>query len=207
MIDPEKISAYPLTWPDGWKRTSHGFRKSGNFSRQGRRIGIPDAVDRVVLELERMHPGISRDDIVISTNRKLRLNGRIDAASSEPGDVGVAVYWQTVHGSRVIAIDTYDRIADNLAAIGNTLDAMRAIKRHGSAEILDRVFTGFAALPAPAGRPWHHVFKVPANAETEHVREAYRFARSACHPDKGGTDAAMAEVNAAWAQFKRARGL
>jgi hypothetical protein len=58
-----------------------------------------------------------------------------------------------------MAIDQYDRVEHNLAAIAATLDAMRAIKRHGGAEILDRAFTGFTALPAPmaGGKPWRQV--------------------------------------------------
>ncbi|KVD37855.1 hypothetical protein WJ41_22830 [Burkholderia ubonensis] len=62
---------------------------------------------------------------------------------------GVAVYWETRAGARrVMAIDQYTRVADNLAAVAATLDAMRAIERHGGARILERAFTGFAALAA-----------------------------------------------------------
>ena len=111
-------------------------------------------------------------------------------------------------GVDAIAIDTYLTAADNLAAIAATLDAMRSIERHGGAEILDRAFTGFAALPAPdAARPWHVVLGVAAHEATDAVRMAYRRAASAAHPDKGGSDARMAEVNAAWSAFQVERGL
>jgi len=47
-----------------------------------------------------------------------------------------------------MAIDIYDTVAGNLAAVAATLDAMRAIERHGGAQILKRAFQGFKALPS-----------------------------------------------------------
>lgn len=204
----DKIRGYPLQWPVGWKRSATP-RRTGKFLAYDKRITIAAAIDRVVTELQRQNPSLHEDDIVISTNRPRRLNGNIDAAAPEPGDVGVAVYWQYKRQSRVIAIDTYDRIADNIAAVGNTLDAMRAIERHGGAVVLERVYTGLTALPAPAGgRPWPEVLNCDAHASNIAVRHAYRVASSAAHPDKsGGGHERMAEVNAAFADFKRERGL
>ena len=76
-------------------------------------------------------------DSIISTNLKLRLDGLPRSDQKEPDDPGVAVYWQRLSKpKKVMAIDLYDRIADNLAAIGATLNAMRAIERHGGALIL-----------------------------------------------------------------------
>jgi hypothetical protein len=158
------------------------------------------------LELNRM--GISRerasDDVVISTNLRLRLDGLPISSQAEPRDPGVAVYWrETLGGRKVMAIDIYDRVADNLAAVAATLDAMRAIERHGGAAILERAFTGFTALPAPiiAGmkRPWRDVLGFPADMtpRAELVNERYRSRASQAHPDKGGTNAEMAELNTA----------
>ena len=105
-----------------------------------------------------------------------------------------------------MAIDQYDRVADNLAAIAATLEAMRAIERHGGAQILERAFTGFTALPAPDHqRPWREVLGIPALPENEaQAREviegAYRRLRSRYHPDKGGDAAAFSAVQAAYEQ-------
>jgi hypothetical protein len=101
-----------------------------------------------------------------------------------------------------MAIDIYDRVADNLAAVAATLDAMRAIERHGGAAILERAFTGFTALPAPivAGmkRPWRDVLQLGPKPPLHDVHGAYRRLASAHHPDReGGSDAKMAELNAA----------
>ena len=112
----------------------------------------------------------------------------------------MAVYWQETSGKRrVIAIDRYSRVADNLAAIAATLDAMRAISRHGGARILERAFTGFTALPAPgAAREWWEVLGVDKGATPEAIKAAYRSLASQHHPDKGGDAARMAEINEAY---------
>lgn len=67
---------------------------------------------------------------------------------------------------------------------------------------------GFVALPAPtkepAARHWRDVLGVPNTVQTEQtLKDAYRRAASAAHPDKGGTSEAMAAVNAAYAQAKQ----
>ncbi len=100
-----------------------------------------------------------------------------------------------------MAIDLYTQAEQNIAALAATIDAMRAIERHGGAAILDRAFTGFTALPAPivAGmaRPWWEVLGVPRDANRDQINTAYRRLASEAHPDKGGTAERMAEVNRA----------
>ena len=100
-----------------------------------------------------------------------------------------------------MAIDRYDTVAGNLGAIAATLEAMRAIERHGGAEILDRAFTGFVALAAPA-RSWRDVLDVPAQGPVAYqlarARSHYRASVSANHPDRGGDVDKMAALNAAW---------
>lgn len=104
-----------------------------------------------------------------------------------------------------MAIDAYTRVADNLGAIAATLEAMRAIERHGGAQILERAFAGFDALPAPKTH-WD-VLGVKPGASKEEVQRAWRMKAAAHHPDReGGSQAAMAEVNAARdAALKEAR--
>jgi DnaJ-domain-containing protein 1 len=101
----------------------------------------------------------------------------------------------------VMAIDQYYRVEENLAAIAATLDAMRAIERHGGAQILDRAFTGFTALPAPAAaRSWREVFGFTPHAQPDRaaLRNRYRILAGERHPDRaGGSDAAMSELNVA----------
>lgn len=204
------IAAYPLQWPEGWPRTSHYARIPGRFStrRNSRTMAqdltVADGVERVLDELSRF--GIGREDIVISTNLKTRLDGLPRSDQKAPHDPGAAVYWETRKGQRkVMAIDQYLKVADNLAAIAATLDAMRAIERHGGAQILDRAFTGFTALPAPgAVRHWREVLGVgPLERDMAVIRLAFKRAASSAHPDKGGSHQAMTDLNAALAAAEK----
>lgn len=208
------IDAYPLEWPAGWPRTPAARQRYAKFgSKKGAAtrvtdITIAEATQRVLGELSRM--GIDRQDVVISTNLTLRLDGLPRSGQAAPRDAGAAVYWQTSKGDRrVMAIDQYYRVEENLAAIAATLDAMRAIERHGGARVLERAFTGFTALPAPAAhRPWREVFGFPAGAHVgiPELRTNYRRLASARHPDRGGSDAAMSELNVALAEAEQEIG-
>ena len=192
------ISASPLTWPEGWPRTVDWKRVHGKFSARGKQLSVAEAVGRVRDELKRM--GLKDDDIIVSTNLRLRLDGLPRSDQPEPRDSGAAVYWETKKGNKVMAIDRYARVADNLAAIAATLDAMRAIERHGGAEILDRAFTGFSALPAPsASTSWRDVLGFPPGSPISEplITDAFRRAAAKAHPDRGGTTADMQAVNAA----------
>lgn len=211
------ITAYPLVWPAGWPRTPAASLKAGRFGTVKKRPGvawhthaeltIAEATQRVLDELSRM--GIDRQDVVISTNLQLRLDGLPRSGQAAPRDAGAAVYWETRRGERrVMAIDQYSRVEQNLAAIAATLDSMRSIERHGGAQILDRAFTGFAALPAPsAARPWREVMTFGESTPTrEQLRQRYRHLASVRHPDRGGSDAAMSELNVALRQAEEELG-
>lgn len=194
------IPAYPLQWPAGWKRTESSQRTAARFGKAsrhssmngwsaGRALTIAEAVDRLCAELSRMR--VHDDDLVINSDLKLRLDGLPMSNQREPDDPGVVVYWrdgtQDSGPMRCMAIDRYDRVADNLAAIAATLDAMRAIERHGGAEILNRAFTGFMALPgAGATTHWRDVLDVPPDATRQQIDASYRRLRSLHHPDRGG---------------------
>jgi hypothetical protein len=204
----QSIQAYPLQWPVGWKRTTarshakfHGTTSkwvattpgNGYTRRDKRDLTINEGIQRVRGELGRM--GVPDHDIVISTNLPLRLDGLPRGDARNPDDPGAAVYWRKGKDMRCMAIDEYFRVADNLAAIAATLEAMRAIERHGGAAILDRAFTGFTALPSP--EQWFQVLGVPATATREQITAAHRRLAMEHHPDRGGTAEQMARINQA----------
>jgi hypothetical protein len=203
MID----ESYPLTWPPGWRRCAERTRakfvgKAGKWSKdaagqnhfeQRRELTIEQARVRVMAELKRF--GVGDWNIIISSNLKLREDGFPKSGQAQPIDPGVAVYWKRAGKQACMAIDRYDRVQDNLAGIAATLEAMRAIERHGGAEILDRAFTGFTALAAPE-QPFQ-VLGVGANASKEEIERAYRLLALKHHPDRGGDAAMMARINAA----------
>lgn len=205
------INNYPLSWPAGWPRSKPSSRKHGQFKSGSSRIGIGMATGRILMELKRL--GVSRDDIVISTNVQVRLDG-LPRSDKEPLDPGAAVYWVQRGGrweeggnrfvktekKNVMAIDAYTKLADNLAAIAATLEAMRAIERHGGAQILERAFSGFTALPAPSV-PWRTVLGIPPDlyVNRDDLDLAYKRARSAAHPDRhGGSGEAYNQVERAY---------
>jgi hypothetical protein len=205
------IQAYPLQWPAGWRRTESFRRERAKFSKgksswepngtggtnwvSGKKeLTVADGVARVLGELGRMN--VSRDDVVISTNVPTRLDGLPRGDARVPQDPGVAVYWRKKNETRCMAIDRYDRVQDNLAAIAATLEAMRAIERHGGASILDRAFQGFTALPSPEA--WWHVLGLSGpNVSREAIEDAHSRLIMKHHPDRGGDTERASAINRA----------
>lgn len=151
-------------------------------------------------ELQRL--GVHQDDVIVSTNLQTRLDGLPRSNQGRPGDPGVCVYWQKSpkEPMRCMAVDRYNEVQDNLAAVAATLEAMRSIERHGGAAILDRAFTGFAALPAPVSgqRDWWTVLGLQPDASVDSIRSAHRALAAKVHPDRqGGSQELMAQINTA----------
>lgn len=197
----ETRSAYPLEWPAGWHRMPAARRTNGKFNKKEMQyrdgqpsrnktkdLSIIDAVQRLLETLELM--GIDRQDAVISTNVRLRLDGLPRSGEAAPNDPGVAVYWRDRapgKPTRCMAIDRYTTVADNIAAVAATLDAMRAIERHGGAEVLDRAFSGFLALPEKASQPWRDVLGIHGPVVSrDTVLAKSRDLLLANNPDQGG---------------------
>lgn len=187
--------AYPLQWPQGWKRAKS--RAWGQFKADGSKITIHRAIARIVGELGRMK--ISADDVVISTNVPVGLSGLPRADAPKPSDPGAAVYWMPPQQKtmRCIAIDRYNEVADNLAGIAATLEAMRAVERHGGAEVLERQFLGFAALPEKASTPWRDILGIGGTVNLDIVEERFRALVKIHHPDKGGDENKFREIQQA----------
>jgi len=191
---------YPLCWPEGWKRcstrTSARFGRDESYSNSGgttwkrrKELTIADGVDRVYAELARM--GVGDWNVIVSTNVEPTLRGTPRSTNEKIKDPGVAVYWRDrKERKKCMAVDRYDRVADNLAAIAATLDAMRAIERHGGAEILERTFLGFAQLPERSGKNWRDVlgFSEDANPTLDEINDKFRELAKTLHPDTSGGD-------------------
>jgi hypothetical protein len=183
------IDAYPLSWPDGWKRA----RVPRLESRY--KVGFVQARHEVLRALDLMRAR----EIVVSTNVPLRRDGLPLASFSEPNDPGVAVYW-TQGQPRVIACDYWRTVRENLRAIGIALEAIRSIDRSGATQILARAFVGFTALPSstsPPPRTWREVLGLSGRPNRELVDAAYRRHAARAHPDAGGSHEQMVEVNRA----------
>lgn len=180
--------AYPLYWPEGWKRST--YRERSKF-----KTGFGAARQFLIWELERM--GASNS--IISTNIPLRNDGLPRSGMSpDGGDNGVAVYFKRKGKDMVFACDKFDRAYDNIYAIGKTIEAMRGIERWGASDMMERAFSGFKALNSEnAGESWWSILGCDASATRPEIDHAYNTKLRQCHPDAGGSHEAMTKLNIA----------
>lgn len=196
-------AAFPLQWPVARPRKSAGARRIGKFNKKSsngrsletKAITVADALGRLQEELDR----IGARYPVVSTNIETRLDGLPRSGQSEPADPGVALYFDLAGKPHCMPCDTYDKVAQNIAAIAAHIEATRAIERHGVSSVAE-MFAGFTALPGPdTKRPWRQVLMLvnEPHPTREQVERNFKLKARRCHPDHGGSNAAMAELNAA----------
>ena len=219
------IDAYPLQWPTGVPRTPAHERQRARFSKRSTSTSQygdrtftstsnkPLTLTQALQRLGGAIGGYTRtghewvidpDDVVVSTNLKVRLDGLPRSGQRTPDDPGVAVYF-TMHGEqRCIPCDKWDRIEDNIAGIAGALDALRSVERWVNDSHVRAAFTGFAALPAPgASEHWRDVLGLKNGAGADAVRARYRELAMTAHPDRGGSESAMVRLNRARAEALR----
>lgn len=199
------ITPYPLQWPANRKRTRAQERKTGKFHGMRWREGyggsykakadltVTEALKRLQEELDK----IGARYPVVSTNLETRLDGLPRSGQRAPNDPGVAVYFQLAGDPVCMPCDTYTLVEHNIAAVAAHIEATRAIERHGVASVKE-MFSGFVAIPAqPWQRAWWAVLELQASATTAQINDAYRRLARKHHPDNGGSNEAMAELNVA----------
>jgi hypothetical protein len=190
-MNPPPPTAYPLHWPAGWPRTDQFRREKGRFQST-----LASALNFLKDEIRLM----GGTDTVLSSNYTL--------GCEHPKDPGVVAYFVWNKQRLAIPCDRWATVEANVKAIALTVEAMRGMERWGAKHMIEAMFTGFKALPAPnAGQPWSKVFGLSPQATTEEVRIAYKLLAQIAHPDKGGSTERMAEINAAMAEFRKERGL
>lgn len=181
-------TAFPLCWPSGWKRTS--YRERSRFKVSGARPR-----DELFRELDRL----GANNIILSTNIKLRLDGIPYSNLAQPLDPGVAVYFQHKKKPMVFACDAWRSVEENIWSICKTIEAIRGIERWGASDMLERAFSGFQSLPAPLViETWWSVLGVKATASAQECREARTRLARKHHPDVGGSAPMMAKINRAF---------
>lgn len=185
---PHGVAPYPLYWPLQYPRTS--ARGAARFQ-----VDFASARAELLGELRRL----GATDIVLSTNVPLRRDSLPVAVDREPDDPGVAVYFRRKGRDLALACDKFSKVRWNLRAVGATIEALRSIERHGTTELLDQAFSGFARLPpAPS---WREILGIPPGPVTaDEIRARVRELARSVHPDVGGDPAQMAEINAACAE-------
>jgi hypothetical protein len=195
-------NAFPLRWPPGQPRTLKPRRASF-------KITAGDARKDLLYELYKL----GARGVVLSTNVPLRRDG-LPYADGDPADAGVAVYFELPDDRGVmveheIACDAWDRVKDNMRAIGLTVQAIRGVERWGSTSLMRRVFSAFRMLPAAGNgaRPWREVLHAShPGLSLADVKGIYRRLAAEIHPDRGGAHEQMAELNAAMVAAERELG-
>ena len=179
--------AYPLQWPAGWTRTSPGRRERGAF-----KTTFAKARDELMSEISRMGGRLP----VLSSNLALRRDGLPYANQTRIDDPGIAVYFEHKGKPMCFACDRYSSIEGNTQAIRLTIAALRGIERWGASDMMERAFTGFAALEAPA-TGWRSVL------DATDPEGSYRRLRAAAHPDRGGDADQFQRVQRAWDDYQK----
>lgn len=192
--------AFPLYWPEGWPRRSSGARKSDRAFAQNGELTIDRARRSLTDELRRLGAA----NVVISSNLHLRQDGHpLGKQPKMLGDPGVAVYFMFKGRSMVMARDAYKSVAGNIRSLALAIEAMRQLERHGGSTMMERAFQGFAAIAPPDWKkPWREVFGVTPDWRGD-LTALYREKAKNRHPDSGGSDTLMAELNVAYAEAKK----
>lgn len=189
--------AYPLKWPDGWKRTPEGKRKNS--------AAFLVTPDRAVNELFETLVKLGAKSIVMSSHLQVGARGQLllGNARQKLPDPGVAVYFGRGEKQFVLAQDAFDTALGNCRSIGIALEALRTLERHGGAHLAERAFGGFAALPPPE-KPfdWKEELqlvglKAPPLIELAAAEASYKALAKSAHPDAGGSPERMARLNRA----------
>lgn len=186
--------AYPLEWPEGWPRTPGHRRTSSRFSKN---LGFNQ-----IRELQNELRLLGGRNVVVSSNVPIRQDGLPYASELKRryDDPGVAVYFMLKGKQLSMARDKYYTPWENIRSLVLTIDGLRSMERHGGSTMMDRAFSGFTALPKPGGADWWEVLQVPRTASRATIEAKFRELARERHPDHGGSDDQMAELNRARAQ-------
>ena len=219
---------YPLAWPPGMARTDAGQRHPAKFSRRGTKtlrradgtvhqytttgqVTLANATKRVSEELARFTRAgrawrIDPDEVVITTNLQVRLDGRPRANQRAPDDPGVCVYFDLDREPYGMPCDKWTRLEDNLAAVAAHLGAMRGMERWGVGSTRQHMGGFRLSLPNPdKPKSWRDVLGIREDQPVTlaDVDPVYRNLAHLRHPDRGGDAGDMAELNAARDQARK----
>lgn len=88
----------------------------------------------------------------------------------------------------------FDHPACNIWAAARCVENLRLIRRYCGDAIANQAASAFAALPSPEKR-WFEILGCREDDKPTIVKAHYVVAARANHPDAGGSDSAMAEIN------------
>jgi hypothetical protein len=195
----EIYEAYPLTWPDAYKRTPANKRINSRFDQ---------TMDKAQRFLREEISRLGGRELIVSTNIPVRRDGGLfaDWMKRKIEDPGVAIYFKYKDKDISMCCDQYNRVWENIYALGKGIEALRGMERWGVSDFLERAFTGFAALPAPgeiihANGIWE-ALGLPVRPDSKDIVEAaYKAKAKQLHPDRhGGSHEAFTHLQQAYKQ-------
>ncbi len=207
---------------DHWPRTPTRERTRARFSDDyGKTLAL---LDRELRQLK------ARDVVVLAdcAASDLRRDGSL-RAGCRLRSPGIVLCFTGKHGPVRMPCDRYDDWRDNLRAIAVSLEALRAVDRHGVTTSGEQ-YRGWSALPPAIEMPTSEFTSAEDAAEflmrtawgerdrwqcmvvdvvslVECLALVYRDAARKAHPDQGGSNELMAKVNRAKEFFARAGGV
>lgn len=174
--------AYPLQWPTGYNRTPSYKKIDSRFkqSMDGSQRFLRDEISR-----------LGGSELIVSTNLRLRQDGGIYADDLRKliPDPGVAIYFKYKKKDISMCCDQYNRVWENIYALGKGVEALRGMERWGVSDFLERAFTGFAALPDSSIAVIDIWLILGLNIKPDSKQEvidAYKTKVKECHPDVPG---------------------
>jgi hypothetical protein len=174
-------------WPQ--EPTPHYRQKKATF-----RVAYEKLLRELTHELSML--GVRKAYIQVDvTDRDIRQDGHL-RSDSKPNTARVIVSAETKHGPISLPCDTYRHWKDNLRAISLSLEALRAVDRHGVTKRGEQ-YRGLKQLSAGTGPlnseeaarflSQHSTTPPSAILQSQDLYErARRDAALKLHPDKGG---------------------
>lgn len=163
-----------------------------------------DTLDKLDRELWHLGPASRNADAVLQIamrEQDFRLDG-MPCANSAPEHPGVILNVESTKGALSFPCDRFTRWQDNLRAIALGLEGLRRLDRYGITAGSQQ-YTGWRQLdsgPAPSStadaEATLRLFG-GRKADGETVRDVYRRAVKATHPDRGGRREDFERVQAA----------
>lgn len=119
---------------------------------------------------------------------------RLENKTLTQAERAVTIRWTPRNGAQeiVLAMDTQRDVANNLRVLYLAIEAMRLNEKRGIDNLIRAAY-----MQLPGGSDHWDTLGLQRGASADEVTRRYRQLAQDAHPDRGGSDAAMAALNAA----------
>lgn len=171
--------AYPLNWPESWKRTPPQRRKRSRYHT------APAQARSNLLGAVRLLGG---DGVCLSSDLPVGRNGQTKVLEKPPEDPGVAITWVRNGRIEVMACDRWQNPWENMQALYHAIEGLRSMERSGATQVVEQAFQAFR-LPVGGALGWRDVLGVEREMRVspDYVRRLARSLMAKYHPDNQET--------------------